>query len=116
MRSTPQIEWTMAFQEDVAEVFHFLEYQYCSESQKNKLWEKLNRTQEKLALFPGVGILLDDREYTRAYRRVRMGSTYYIFYEVDAFAEKVILHRLLAQARNYEVLIREAIEEYVDVD
>lgn len=60
MRSTPKIEWTMAFQEDVAEVFHFLEYQYCSESQKNKLWEKLNRTQEKLALFPGVGILLDD--------------------------------------------------------
>ncbi|MBC2148814.1 type II toxin-antitoxin system RelE/ParE family toxin [Listeria booriae] len=116
MRSTPQIEWTMAFQEDVAEVFHFLEYQYCSESQKNKLWEKLNRTQEKLALFPGVGILLDDREYTRAYRRVRMGSTYYIFYEVDVFAEKVILHRLLAQARNYEVLIREAVAEYVDED
>lgn len=45
-----------------------------------------------------------------------MGSAYYIFYEVDAFAEKVILHRLLAQARNYEVLIREAVAEYIDED
>ncbi|EUJ31622.1 type II toxin-antitoxin system RelE/ParE family toxin [Listeria cornellensis] len=112
MSSGIQIEWSDAFQEDLAAIIHFLEYQYCSESQKQKFFEKLANVEMRLTIFPMMGMALQDPKYSREYRRVRIGKAYLVFYEVLIDEKKVILHRILAQEQNYDVLIREDIVIY----
>ncbi|WP_036067339.1 type II toxin-antitoxin system RelE/ParE family toxin [Listeria grandensis] len=101
------IEWSEAFSEDVAEIMHYLDYQYCSRSQKEKFYRRLAKVEMRLAIFPLMGVVLDDPKYQREYRKVRMGTAYLIFYEVFLEEAKVVLHRILTQAQRYDILIRE---------
>lgn len=112
MSSGIQIEWSDAFQEDVAAIIHYLEYQYCSESQKRKFFEKLANVETRLTIFPLMGMVLQDSKYSREYRKVRIGKAYLVFYEVLVDDVKVVLHRILAQEQNYDVLIREDTVSY----
>lgn len=107
MESEIKIEWSDAFQEDIAAIIHYLDYQYCNEIQKTKFYQKLEKVESRLTIFPLIGQVLQDPKYQREYRRVRIGKAYLVFYEVLLDEGKVILHRILAQEQNYDVLIRE---------
>ncbi|EUJ43058.1 type II toxin-antitoxin system RelE/ParE family toxin [Paenilisteria rocourtiae] len=107
MSSNIQIEWSDAFQEDVASIIHYLDYQYCSVEQKDKFFEKLMKVESRLTIFPMMGVILQDSKYSREYRKVRVGKAYLVFYEALLDEKKVVLHRMLAQEQNYDVLIRE---------
>ncbi|KGL37485.1 hypothetical protein BMT55_09235 [Listeria newyorkensis] len=108
------LEWSDAFQEDVAAIMHFLDYQYCSESQKEKFFERLAKVEARLTTFPLMGMVLQDPKYCREYRKVQIGKAYLVFYEVLTDEKKVVLHRILAQEQNYDVLIREEAPVYSD--
>ncbi|MBC6310360.1 type II toxin-antitoxin system RelE/ParE family toxin [Listeria sp. FSL L7-1582] len=114
MSSTLRIEWSDAFKEDIAAILHYFEYQYCSVSQKDKLYQKLEKLEARLRIFPLMGVALRDPKYKREYRKMRIGKAYLVFYEVCEGTQKVILHRILAQEQNYDVLIRENIPIYND--